>query len=189
MYDFFCSKRYDISFQDFHKLIQLVLPTNYQSREFRGFYRKDYMPCNIIGIKQIDESFDNEQCIFCWLGQKGLTVLADKSLTSQICFEVLKNVKQNPEESRNNSFLFNEFNEELFISMIKPSAQYAVFKQMNYYDNLSKFIVREANSDEVEILIDWLRNKITLNGTNCSLYTLIFMIVDKLIKGIQDVSE
>ena len=74
MLDFYCNKRFDISFSDFHKLIKIILPSDYTSIETRGIYKIDYMPCNIIQLKQEDTVIAN---IYCWLGQKGLTVLAN----------------------------------------------------------------------------------------------------------------
>lgn len=196
MYNFFCNKRYDVSFSDFHKMIKLVLPTGYASRETRGFYRKDYMPCNIIAIRKEDDSFIdetnklNELNIYCWLGAKGLTVLADNELTAQISFEVLKNIKQNPEEQRNDTFLYtNDFEEDTFISMIKPNIQYSVFKQMNYFEDRLKFLIKEANSDELEVIVDTIRKTISLSGAYTSLYTFIYMIIDKITRSTQEVSE
>lgn len=188
MYDFFCNKRYDISFSDFHKLIKLVLPTNYVSRESRGFYKKDYVPCNIIAIKPNDD-ISNELNIYCWLGSKGLTVLADDELTSQICFEVLKNVKQNPEEHKSDVLMFDEFSCEQMIELIEPKEQYSIFEQKNYYDGLIKYLIKETNGDEVELVIDTIRKSITLSGSNTSLYTFIYIIIDKLTRNIQNKAE
>ena len=189
MYEFFCNKRYDISFSDFHKMIKLVLPSNYTSRETRGFYRKDYVPCNIIAIRQLNDDTMKEQNIYCWLGAKGLTILADTELTAQISFEVLKNVKQNPEEYKTNDFNFSTFNTNEFIELIKPDLQYSTYEQKNYYEGFQKFLVKETNGDEVEIIIDNKRHKISLSGSYTSLYTFILMIIEKILRSTQEVSD
>ena len=68
MMNFFCNKRYDISFSDFYKLVALCLPNNYEMRETRGLYKSEYQPCNIIAIKQKNNIEKPEEQIYCWLG-------------------------------------------------------------------------------------------------------------------------
>lgn len=179
MNDFFCNKRYDISFLDFYRMIKLCLPSNYEARDTRGLYKSDYQPCNIIAIKQKDCIDKPEEQIYCWLGQKGLTVLADTTLTVSLCIEVLKNVQQNPDDYKVLSYDTDklkpdciETNEDLYKS-------YLVYKQINANDNTTKYLIREYNGDEVQI--DFFSNpdSLRLSGAITSLFTYVQLLIEK----------
>ena len=135
--NFFCNKRYDISFADFSKMVKLVLPTNYECCEKRGIYKRDYMPCNIIELKNKStcETFN----IYSWLGQKGLTILADTEFATSICIEILSNVKQNPEDYA--MLQFDLIDENTLINEIK--SEFLVYHQINSSENTSKYIIKE----------------------------------------------
>lgn len=174
MNQFYCNKRFDISFSDFHKLVKICLPTNYESRETRGLYKSEYQPCNIIAIKQKDDVI--EQCIYCWLGQKGLTVLADNELTSSICAEALKHVKQNPEEFKMLSY--NKVDKNKLLDQLYND--YLVYRQLNNKQNIDTYIIREYNGDEVIIELYDNHDITRLSGGLSSLFTIVQMAIEKL---------
>lgn len=186
MNSFFCNKRYDISFSDFYKLIKLILPTEYRAKDSRGLYRTEYQPCSIITIEKIDNPDFNEQ-IFCWLGQKGLTVLANTELTVSLCIEVLKNVKQNPEDYKVVNFQLTNYETDMdLISLSKSiiehneiSKNYLVYKQINNQDNIDKYLISEYNGDEVEICLYHDSDSIRLSGAITSLFTYVLLLIKK----------
>ena len=173
--NFFCNKRYDISFSDFCKLIKLVLPTNYKSNESRGFYKKDYVPCNILTLinKDDEEIYYN---IYCWLGNKGLTVLADNEFTVSLCIEVLKNVKQNAEDYKILNYALVDENK--LIDMLKND--YLIYHQINSNENTSKYIIKEYNNDESLLEFYYNPDMIRLSGAQSSLLTYIQLSIEKL---------
>lgn len=174
MQDFYCNKRFDISFTDFHKLVKLVLPTNYSSKETRGIYKRDYMPCNIIELTNDKQEFIAN--IYCWLGQRGLTVLTDTQFSTSICLEVLKEVKQNPEDFK--SLSFNIIDESKFIEIL--SKEYLIYKQTNSSNHTSKYIIKEYNGDEVQVDFFYEPDSLRVAGAATSLLTYILLSIDKL---------
>lgn len=184
--DFYCNKRFDISFSDFHKLIKLVLPTDYFSQENRGVYKKEYHPCNIIEIFQKSSDLAGKVAsIYCWLGQKGLTVLSDNSIGASFCLEVLKEVKQNPEEFRMLSYQFATKEqdwvdqENKFIASIRSIDSILVYRQIDDGAEVQKYIIREYNGDEVQL--DFYPESLTmrLSGAVTSLFTLVQLSITK----------
>lgn len=176
MQNFYCNKRYDISFSDFHKLIRICLPSNLMTRETRGIYKKEYTPCNIIEI------YDNTKVqhvanIYSWLGAKGLTVLADTELAVSLCLEVLKEVKQNPEDYKVLSL--SMIDESILVNHEELKKDCMIYKQVNSSDNTSKYIIREYNGDEV--LVDFYYNPdaVRLSGSVTSLLTTVQLIIEK----------
>jgi hypothetical protein len=180
--NFYCNKRFDISFSDFHKLIKVVLPSDYISKETRGIYKQDYMPCNIIEISMKDtetnrqkEDFENKYYIYCWLGQKGLTILADNALTVSLCIEVLKEVKQNPEDYR--MLGYKSIDETTLIDNF--SKDYLVYKQLNSSNDCSKYVIKELNGDEVQIDFYYNPDSLRLSGALSSLFSLVQLTIEK----------
>ena len=183
--NFFCNKRYDISFSDFHKLIQLILPTTIISRETRGIYRQEYQPCNIIELynkTDLQQPYASDQyiaSIYSWLGRRGLTVLADTSLTTSLCREVLKEVKQNPEDFATYSFpLLDELQ---LISTIDN--QYRIFKQVNTSDDISKYIIKEYVGDEANLEFFKNSNTTRLYGDTSSLLSYMLLLINSFMKN------
>lgn len=177
MLDFYCNKRFDISFTDLHKLIKLVLPTNYTSEELRGIYRRDYMPCNIISLKNKDTS--DTYNIYCWLGKNGLTVLADTEIAVSIVTEVLKEVKQNAEDYK--MLTFDIVDENELINLLKED--YLIYKQMNSSENTSKYVIREYNNDEILLEFFYNPDFIRLSGAQTSLLTYVQLSINKLLSN------
>lgn len=180
MQKFYCNKRFDISFSDFHKLVKLILPSTYSSKESRGIYKKDYVPCNILTI--VDNSTDYSYNIYCWLGKKGLTILADTEFATSICIEVLKEVKQNAEDYRMQSF--DIVDEVKLIEQIKQD--YLVYHQLNSSYNTSKYIIKEYNNDEVTLEFFYEPEKqdadsVRLQGAMSSLFTYVQLLINKLL--------
>lgn len=178
MTNFFCNKRYDISFSDFYKLINLCLPNNYEIRETRGLYKSDYQPCNIIAIKQKNNIEIPEEQIYCWLGQKGLTVLANTELTVSLCTEVLKNVKQNPEDYRVLTFDMIS-RKRLLIDNDELKKNYIIYEQINSSDNTNKYLIKEYNGDEVQLDFYYDPDYIRLSGAISSLFTFVQLLIEK----------
>lgn len=187
MNSFFCNKRYDISFLDFYKLIKLCLPSNYEARDTRGLYKSDYQPCNIIAIKTKDNLDKPEEQIYCWLGQKGLTVLADTELTVSLCIEVLKNVQQNPDDYKVLNFDFTEHNIDIeqflqdnpIIKEPELVKNYLIYRLTNNQDNTDKFLIREYNGDEVEVNFYRNPDSLRLSGAITSLFTYVQLLIEK----------
>lgn len=180
MNDFFCNKRYNIGFSDFYKLIELCKPTNYDIRETRGLYRSDYQPCNIILLNNKDkESIEPEQQIYCWLGQKGLTVLANTELTVSLCIEVLKNIQQNPEDYKVLAYDTDKIKPECIEQSEELCKNYLVYKQTNSTDGTIKYLIREYNGDEVQV--DFYTNPDTcrISGAVSSLFTFVQILIEK----------
>lgn len=187
MNSFFCNKRYDISFIDFYKLIKLCLPSNYEAKDTRGLYKSDYQPCNIIAIRDISTIDKPEEQIYCWLGQKGLTVLADTELTVSLCIEVLKNVQQNPEDYRVLSYSLADYNKtiddflltesESFYKNTELVNNYLIYKLIN--NDTNKFLIREYNGDEVEVSFYKDPDSIRLSGAITSLFTYVQLLIEK----------
>lgn len=183
--NFFCNKRYDISFQDFYKLIQLILPSTITSREIRGIYKKEYQPCNVIelfnktdDIQQTYSSTNYIASIYSWLGKRGLTVLADTDLTISLCREVLKEIKQNAEDYA--TYVFPLLDEQTIISSI--DAQYRIFKQLNTLEGITKYIIKEYIGDEVNIEFYSKQNLTKLHGDTTSLMTYMTLLISKIIE-------
>ena len=177
MLDFYCNKRFDISFSDFHKLIKIILPSDYTSIETRGIYKIDYMPCNIIQLKQEDTVIAN---IYCWLGQKGLTVLANNPFAVSLCIEALKEVKQNPEDYR---VLSSEMINELeTINELSEDKSLLIYKQLNSSEKTSKYIIKEYNGDEVLLEFYYDPDTVRLSGAVTSLFTLVQLRIETKIK-------
>lgn len=185
MQTFYCNKRFDISFVDFHKMIKLILPSDYRTIETRGFYRQEYQPCNIIEIKQADETVAN---IYCWLGQKGLTVLADTELACSLCIEVLKNVKQNPEDYKVLSFDMIS-RKKLLIDNDELRKNYIMYEQINSSDNTHKYLIKEYNGDEVELAFYYEPDSIRLSGAVSSLFTYVQLLIETNLKSISENSD
>lgn len=182
MQNFYCNKRFDISFSDLHRLVKLCLPTDYESRETRGMYKREYQPCNIIAIKQKNMIDSPEYNIYCWLGQKGLTVLADSEFAVSICLEVLQEVKQNAEDYKVFSFeKSSKTIEQAIIQSIIDEKTILVYEQVNSSNNTSKYIVKEYNGDEVALDFFYEPNCIRLSGAVTSLLTLTKLIIEKQI--------
>ena len=180
MLEFYCNKRFDISFSDFHKLIKLILPTNYESIETRGVYRIDYMPCNIIEVyKKQTEQTSREHIgnIYCWLGQKGLTGLAKDEFSCSLCIEVLKNIKQNPEDYKILNYTIVDENK--LIDLLKEN--YLVYHQLNSHDNTSKYIIKEYNNDECSIEFYFNPDDLRIYGAQSSLMTYVQLSIEKLL--------
>lgn len=184
--DFYCNKRFDISFSDFHRLIKLILPTDYFSEETRGIYKRDYQPCNIIELYQRGSDLAGKVAnIYCWLGQKGLTVLADNAIGASICLEVLKNVKQNPEDFRMLSYTYCTDSQDYIdkenqiINAIASDKSILIYKQI--YDNaeIHKYIIREYNGDEVQLDFHYEQKTLRLSGAVTSLFTLVQLSIAK----------
>lgn len=177
MQNFYCNKRYDISFSDFHKLIRICLPSNLTTRETRGIYKKEYTPCNIIEIYEPLQNNMHVANIYSWLGAKGLTVLADTELAVSLCLEVLKEVKQNPEDYKVLSL--SMIDESILINHEELKKDCMIYKQVNSSDNTSKYIIREYNGDEV--LVDFYYNPdaVRLSGSVTSLLTTVQLIIEK----------
>lgn len=184
MLEFYCNKRFDISFSNFHKLIKLILPTNYESIETRGTYRIDYMPCNIIEVyKKQTEQTSREHIgnIYCWLGQKGLTVLSDRAETVSLCIEATKEIKQNPEDYRVLSYpLIDE--QSLIDKLSNDDNALLVYKQLNSSNDTSKYIIKEYNNDEV--LLEFYRtpDSVRLSGAITSLFTLVQLAIETILR-------
>lgn len=178
MTNFFCNKRYDISFSDFYKLITLCLPNNYEIRETRGLYKSDYQPCNIIAIKQKNNIEIPEEQIYCWLGQKGLTVLANTELTVSLCAEVLKNVKQNPEDYK--VLTFNIIDKQQLLNNTDLLKDYIIYEQINSSDNTHKYLIKEYNGDEVQLDFYYEPDSIRLSGAVSSLFIFVQLLIEKL---------
>lgn len=182
---FFCKKRYDISFSDFYKLIQVVLPTNLIVRETRGIYRQEYQPCNIIELynkTDLPQPYTSEQyiaSIYSWLGRRGLTVLADTYITTSLCKEVLKEVKQNPEDFATYSFPL--LDENKLISQI--DSQYRIFKQLNTSDGINKYIIKEYVGDEVNLEFFEESNTTRLYGDTSSLLNYVLLLINNFMKN------
>lgn len=174
--NFFCNKRYDISFADFSKMVRLILPTNYECCEKRGIYKRDYMPCNIIELKNKStcETFN----IYSWLGQKGLTILADTEFATSICIEILSNVKQNPEDYA--MLQFDLIDENTLIDEIK--SEFLVYHQINSSENTSKYIIKEYNNDECSLEFFYNPDCLRLYGARTSLFVFVQLAIDKLSK-------
>lgn len=178
MLGFYCNKRFDISFSDFHKLIKLILPTNYESRETRGIYKNEYQPCSIIAIRQKNDINSTEQNIYCWLGQKGLTVLSDNEFCVSLCLEVLKEVKQNPEDYKVLSYDNEIIKEQELIELL--SNTYSIYKQTNSSKTTSKYIIRENNNDEVQLDFYYEPFSVRLSGALTSLLTYVQLAIEKI---------
>ena len=177
MQSFFCNKRYDISFSDFTKLVKLIIPTNYELLETRGIYKKDYCPCNIIILTNNDTNEQN--LIYCWLGQKGLTVLANNEFTTSICIEILKNVKQNPEDYKMMSFQCVD--EQLLINELKQA--YLIYHQINSSNDTSKYIIKEYNNDECSIEFYKNPDELRIYGAQSSLLIFIQLSIEKILNS------
>lgn len=175
--NFYCNKRFDISFSDFHKLIKICLPSNYQSRETRGTYKLEYQPCNIIEIYEPLQNNMHVANIYSWLGQKGLTILTDNELTVSLCLEALKNVKQNPEDYRTQSFKI--IDESKLIDNEELKENYLIYKQLNSSNDTSKYIIKEYNGDTVQVDFFYNPDSIRLSGAVTSLFTLVQLIIEK----------
>lgn len=176
MQNFFCNKRYDISFTDFSKLIKLILPTDYYLTEARGIYKQDYMPCNIITVTN-RENLLEQYNIYCWLGQKGLTVLAKEEFSCSLCIEVLKNIKQNPEDYKILNYTIVDENK--LIDLLKEN--YLVYHQLNSRDNTSKYIIKEYNNDECSIEFYFNPDDLRIYGAQSSLMTYVQLSIEKLL--------
>lgn len=185
MTNFFCNKRYDISFEEFYKLIKLCKPTNFDMRETRGLYRSDFQPCNIIALKSNNpQDIDTpEQCIYCWLGQKGLTVLADTELTVSLCIEVLKNIQQNPEDYKILAYETDKITSETFETDDNLTSNYLVYRQTNSSDDTKKYLVREYNGDEVQVDFYSNPSTIRISGAVSSLLTFVQLLIEKYINA------
>lgn len=181
MLEFYCNKRFDISFSDFHKLLKVILPTNYKSYETRGTYKIDYMPCNIIEIyEETENSKDFIGNIYCWLGQKGLTILSDNPKTVSLCIEVTKELKQNPDDYKILTYpLVDEFK---LIDDLSKNQSLLVYKQINNSINTSKYIIREFNNDEVLLDFYISPDSIRLSGSVTSLFTLVKLSIEQMLK-------
>lgn len=181
MLDFYCNKRFDISFSDFHKLLKIVLPSNYKSYETRGTYKIDYMPCNII---EVYEETNNQKLhignIYCWLGQKGLTILSDKKETVSLCIETTKEIKQNPEDYKVLSYQLVD--ESKLIDKLMTEQSILIYKQMNSSIDTSKYIIKEYNNDEVLLELYKNPDSTRLSGAITSLFTLVQLSIEQLIK-------
>lgn len=191
MTSFFCNKRYDISFIDFYKLIKLCLPSNYEARDTRGLYKSEYQPCNIIAIKDTSNLTKQEEQIYCWLGQKGLTVLADTELTVSLCIEVLKNVQQNPDDYKVLNYTLIDFKtniDKLLPIMTNKELihSYLVYKLTNNTNDTDKYLIREYNGDEVEISFYRNPESLRISGAITSLFTFVQLLIEK---NLSDKSE
>lgn len=188
MQNFYCNKRFDISFTDFFKMIKLVLPASYDITESRGFYRQDYMPCNIIEIRQVsDETTTIIAQIYCWLGQKGLTVLADTELGCSLCIEVLKNVKQNPEDYK--VLNFDIIDRQKLIDNDELKKNYLVYEQINSSENTKKYLIKEYNGDEVQLDFYYDPDYIRLSGAVSSLFTYVQLLIETKLESKSENSD
>lgn len=180
MQNFYCNKRFDISFEDFHKLIKLVLPTDYVSNESRGIYKKEYQPCNIIDIYHKYDINIAHSFIYCWLGRRGLTVLADTSLAASICLEVCKEIKQNAEDWKMLSYpLIDE--DELINSL--ASKNLLLYKLLNTQNNTSKWIIKEYNNDECTLEFFKNPDSLRVSGAFTSLLSLVQISINKILNN------
>lgn len=183
----FCNKRYDISFIDFYKFIKLCLPNDYIAKDSRGIYRTDYQPCNIITIENRTNPEINKEYIYCWLGQKGLTVLANTELAMSLCLEVLKNVKQNPEDYKVLNYTLSNydididefFNNNPIVQEQDLKNNYLIYQMTNNRDNTNKFLIREYNGDEVEMNLYRNPDSLRLSGAITSLFTYVQLIIER----------
>lgn len=181
MKDFYCNKRFDISFSDFHKLIKVCLPSNYQSRETRGIYKREYQPCNIIEIYEPLQNNMHVANIYCWLGQKGLTVLTDSAISASLCIETLKNVKQNAEDYK--ILTFDMIDVEEFKQMFLKD--YLLYVQLNSSEKTKKFVIKEYNGDEVQVDFYYDPDMVRLSGATTSLFTLVQLSIEKLLNNLK----
>ena len=180
MNSFYCNKRFDISFSNFHKLIKICLPTTYITKETRGIYKQDYMPCNIIEI--YDSNTNNLVAnIYCWLGQKGLTVLANDELSVSLCIEVLKDIKQNPEEFK--ILEFKLINSSIILDNDMLKTNYLIYKQLNTSDNCEKYVIKEYNGDEVQVDFYYSPDSLKLSGSQSSLFSIVQLIIEKYLNN------
>lgn len=180
MIDFFCAKRFDISFSDLHKLIKLILPSDYITKETVGLYKNEYQPCSIIEVYQVDSTQQTNLLIgsiYCWLGRRGLTVLTNTEFTVNLCTNVLKEVKQNSEDYKVLSFPL--LDEQTFIDALDKS--YMIYKQLNSSEQTERYIIRESNNDEV--IAEFFRqpDSLRVSGNMTSLLTYITLTIDKLL--------
>lgn len=185
MLDFYCNKRFDISFEDFHKLIKLVLPSTYGSKETRGIYKVEYQPCNIIELFDKNQNNMHIACIYCWLGQKGLTVLADTPLTVSLCVEVCKEIKQNPEDWKSLSYPL--IDEQLIIDELLLN-NLLIYKQINAKNDTNKLIIKEYNNDECSLEFFKNPDSLRLSGAYTSLLTSIQLIIQKILNNPDNLS-
>lgn len=185
MIDFLCQKRFDITFKDFCKLVQTVIPSNYQTRETTGIYKSEYQPCSILEIylktTELPEAnyipANYIASIFCWNGKRGLTVLADNSLTINLSLQVLKNVKQNAEEFV--TYTFDLLDEQAILSAIDE--QYLIYSQLRTHDSIHKYIIREYVGDEVYLEFYTKDNTTKLYGDTTSLMTYMSLLINKFL--------
>lgn len=191
MKDFFCSKRYDINFSDLHKLIKLILPETYITKNTRGIYKNEYQPCNIIEIyKQLNNSDDTEYTgsIYCWLGRRGLTVLTNTEFTVSLCIEVLKEVKQNAEDYKVLSYDHID-EDELCSALSKADVTFRLYKQMNASEDTSRLIIKEYTNDEV--LLEFFKNPdlLRVSGDTTSLLSYVVLTIEKLLNETRNNSD
>lgn len=177
MIDFYCNKRFDISFSDFHRLIRVILPSELTSKETRGIYKRDYMPCNIIELTNV--SNEHVGNIYCWLGQKGLTVLADNALTVSLCLEATKEIKQNPEDFKVLSY--QTIDETKLTNKLMTEQTIRLYKQLNASEKTSKYIIKENNGDEVLLDFYYDPDSVRLSGAITSLFTLVQLSIENLL--------
>lgn len=186
MIDFFCAKRFDISFSELHKLIKLVLPSDYTTKETIGIYKNEYQPCSIIEVySTIEQSEKFIGGIYCWLGRRGLTVLSNTEFTVNLCTNVLKEVKQNAEDYKILSYPL--LDEQTVISALDKS--FMIYHQLNSSENTQRYIIRESNNDEVVIEFFKQPDSMRVSGDMNSLLTYITLTIDKLLSSIRSTSD